>query len=70
MIKSLYKEGYGVEDILFLLIFSLDENLFKNNLDNILQYYFDIINNVIRYSYEDFTNHYMDLYYTQLLDYV
>ena len=54
---ELYKIGYGVEDILFLLIFSLDEELFKNNFDNLLQYYFVIINENHQYKYENFINH-------------
>jgi len=41
---SLFKLGYGVEDILFLLIFSLDKDLFLNNVDNILHLYFRKIN--------------------------
>jgi len=54
---GLYKIGYGVEDILFLLIFSLNEELFKNNYHNILENYFNIINKSNQYNYDDFINH-------------
>ena len=44
---SLFKLGYGVEDILFLLIFSLNKDLFLNNVDNIIDSYFQKINKYI-----------------------
>ena len=53
---GLYKIGYGVEDILFLLIFSLNENLFQNNYHNILENYFNTINKSYQYNYKDFIN--------------
>jgi hypothetical protein len=54
---GLYKIGYGIEDILFLLIFSLNEELLHVNCDDLLEYYYTIINKSHRYRYEDFINH-------------
>jgi hypothetical protein len=51
---GLYKIGYGIEDILFLLIFTLNDDTFKNNIDNLLEYYFIKINESREYKYEDF----------------
>lgn len=54
---GLYKIGYGIEDILFLLIFSFNENLFQEHNEHLLQNYFIKINQFYTYEYEDFIIH-------------
>jgi hypothetical protein len=54
---GLYKIGYGIEDILFLLIFTLNEESFQTNYYNLLEHYFVLINETKEYKYEDFIEH-------------
>ena len=52
---SLYNSGYGVEDILFLIIFSLDHEKLLLNYENILNYYLIEINKFYKYSLNSLT---------------
>ena len=65
---SLFRQGYGVEDILFLLIFSLEHDVLKINYNIYMNYYLSKINEHIEYlpdkyksdikkSLEDFIGH-------------
>ena len=68
---SLYKLGYGVEDILFLLIFSLDKDLFLNNVDNIIHLYFQKINKYMSiFQKNESLNEFNDHIKQSLLDFI
>ena len=51
---SLYRSGYGVEDILFLMIMSLNHESLKMNYKYILNYYFNEINKFKQYKLDDY----------------
>lgn len=51
---SLIKNGYAVEDILYLLIFSLDHTFFKENYLEILNYYYYEFNKNKCYRLDDY----------------
>ena len=51
---SLYRIGYGVEDILFLMIMSLNNKVLKMNYKYLLNYYFKEINKFKEYSLDDY----------------
>jgi len=51
---SLIKNGYAVEDILYLLIFSLDHTFFKENYLEILNYYYYEFNKHKYYRLDDY----------------
>jgi len=63
---NLYKKGYGIEDILHLLIFSTKTDFLIKNYNEIFMYYYKIIHKYIEYSIEILTNH---IKYV-LLDYI
>ena len=49
-----FRKGYGIDDILYLLIFSLDNLNFKIHYNTLIIYYFNEINKHIKYNIEDF----------------
>jgi hypothetical protein len=63
---NLYKKGYGIEDIIHLLIFSTKTDFLIKNYNQIFIYYKEIINKNIEYTMEMLTNH---IKYV-LLDYI
>jgi hypothetical protein len=63
---SLYKESYGIEDIIHLLIFSTKTDFLIKNYNEIFMYYYENINKYIEYSMEMFNEH---IKYS-LLDYI
>lgn len=68
---SLFKFGYGVEDILFLLIFSLDKDLFLNNVDKIIHLYFQKINKyMIGNQKNEYLNEFNEHIKQSLLDFI
>ena len=62
----LYKKGYGIEDIIYLLIFSTKTDFLIKNYNKIFTYYYEIINKNIEYSMEMLICHIKHV----LLDYI
>jgi len=49
-----FRKGYGVEDILYLLIFSISKNDFKLYYSNFINYYFNEINKYHKYTFDEY----------------
>lgn len=49
-----YRKGYGIEDILFFLIFSLNHDEFKKYYFDIINYYFNKINEHVQYNINEY----------------
>jgi len=51
---TFFRKGYGIEDIIYLLLFSVNNIDFKTYYTEIIIYYFNEINKYIYYSIDDF----------------